>query len=282
MSAASASAFLRKRKDKRPVISRFPANGGSAAAGVAGPSNPGPSQHLPPATAPKAEHNAAPTDTSSLVEIKLFSAPPSALRDTRYNLMKLNYARDYDPTNIPRPILLNRKQPGPRAPPTFAFDEDGGIIGKYKYDEEGKPVMGENGLQVIDIKEKADLSLIGGSEQKKVRKKAIKEVYHQEKEVMRLRREEATPWILETGNPRDEAQEPAGGKLPEHWVGRYVDPHSLPTVLFVNDGQSEGFQVIPLGRTYKFEPERPFKVLDPDASHKLVGHAVRRCILADR
>jgi transcription initiation factor TFIIF subunit alpha len=134
-----------------------------------------------------------------------------------------------------------------------------------------KPVLGEDGLQIIEIKEKADMDLIGGSEQRKARKKAIKEVYHQEKNVMRLRREEATPWVLETGSPSQEVDgQVSGGKVPEHWVGRYVDPHSLPTVLFVNDGQSEGFQVIPLGRTYKFEPERPFKVLDPDASHKLV------------
>lgn len=272
MSAPSAASFLRKRKDKRPVPSRFPTNasaGGSASAGPSAVSSPRPVQP----SLVKPETNGSQTDQSHLVEIKLFSASPQTLESTRYNLMKLNSARDFDPTSLPAPILLNRKQPGPRAPPTFAFDEEGEIIGKFKYDDEGKPVLGADGLQVVEVKEKADLALIGGTEQKKTRKKAIKEVYHQEKDVMRLRREEATPWILETGNPRkDEMEVEVDGqaKMPEHWVGRYVDPHSLPTVLFVNDGRSEGFQVIPLGRTYKFEPERPFKVLDPDAAHKLV------------
>jgi hypothetical protein len=49
-----------------------------------------------------------------------------------------------------------------------------------------------------------------------------------------------------------------------------VEASTLPTVLLVNDGTDAGFKVVPMGRTYRFEPERPFKVLDPDAAHKLV------------
>lgn len=271
MSGPSAAAFLRKRKDKRPAVSRQSTQGSSNNA-QAGPSHLS-SQPSTSKLAPKEEPSATstPTNQGDIVEIKLFSASSSSVRDSRYNLMKLNYAREFDPRDLPGPILLNRKQPGPRAPPTFALDEEGNIIGKYKYDEDMKPVLGEDGLQIIDIKEKADLDLIGGSEAKKVKKKPIKEVYQQDKDIIRLRREEATPWILETGNPSQEGEGQISGKMPEHWVGRFVDPHSLPTVLFINDGQSDGFKVIPLGRTYKFEPERPFKVLDPDASHKLVS-----------
>lgn len=86
-----------------------------------------------------------------------------------------------------------------------------------------------------------------------------------------MKREEATPWVLETGKPRPEGQAQALGHVPEHWVGRMIEQSSLPTVLLINDGRLEsGFEIVPLGRTYRFTPERPFKTLDADAANKLV------------
>jgi transcription initiation factor TFIIF subunit alpha len=217
--------------------------------------------------------------SGQIVEIKLVSSGVGLGADVRYNLMKLNSVRDFDPTTIPPPILLNRKQPGPRAPPTFALDDEGNILGRYVYDEKGHPVMGSDGKQVIDVKEKADTSLIGGEAGKRKARKGVKDVFHQDKEVMRLRREEAVPWVLESGRAVGEANGDGSADAhgsngaPEHWVGRLVEAAAMPTVLLVNDGAGDGFRVWPLGRTYRFEPERPFKVLDPDAAHKLVRRA---------
>ena len=188
----------------------------------------------------------------------------------RYNLMKLNSGRDVDPTQISRPILMNRKQPGPRAPPIFAFDDDGEPVGRYVYDESGKPVIGADGKPTIERKDEMDMSLVGtapGQGGRRKVKKGVKEVYHQDIDVIRLRREENTPWVLESGQPREK------GTIPERWVGRMMEPSAMPTVLLINDGRTEGFSIVTLGRTYRFEPERPFKVLDPEAAHKLVTYA---------
>jgi len=181
--------------------------------------------------------------------------------------MKLNSGRDLDPTQISRPILMNRKQPGPRAPPVFSFGEEGKIIGRYIYDESGNPALGTDGKPMVDKKDEMDMSLVGtapGEGVQRKGKKGVKEVFHQDIDVIRLRREENTPWVLESGQPKDKSN------IPEHWVGRMQEPSAMPTVLLVNDGRTAGFKVVPLGRTYRFEPERPFKVLDPDAAHKLV------------
>jgi len=187
----------------------------------------------------------------------------------RYNVMKLNSGRDIDPTQISRPVLMNRKQPGPRAPPTFLFDDEGKILGRYVYDEAGKLVLGADGKPTVDKKDEMDMSLVGtapGQSGRRRIKKGVKEVFNQDIEVIRLRREENTPWVLESGQPKEKAG------IPEHWVGRMTEPASMPTVLLINDGKTEGFSVVTLGRTYRFEPERPFKVLDPDAAHKLVHY----------
>lgn len=163
---------------------------------------------------------------------------------------------------------MNRKKPGPKDPPTFALDENGKIVGRYVYDEEGKPILDEEGQPVVERKEVVDMSLVGqapGGGRKKRVKRGTKEVFHQDIEIMRLRREEALPWVLESGNPQDKPAQP------EQWVGRMLEQGQLSTVLLSNDGTRDGFEMMPLGRSYKFEPARPFKPLDSDAANKLVN-----------
>ena len=254
---ADASLFLRKRKDKVKQKHSVPSHAPSPSHSDA------PSPAPTPNSIPSKASPAVKTD-GSITEFKLFST--GVTEGLRYNLMKLNSGRDVDPTKISRPILLNRKQPGPKPPPAIAVDAHGKPIGKYIYDESGKPVIGPNGQPSIEESDEMDMSLVGVApgEQKRKGKKGVKEVYNQDIEVMRLRREENTPWVLESGNPVDKSN------IPEHWVGRMMEPSAMPTVLLINDGRTEGFSVVSLGRTYRFEPERPFKVLDPDAAHKLV------------
>lgn len=182
--------------------------------------------------------------------------------------MRLNSVKDVDPTQITAPILMNRKKPGPKEPPTFALDENGKIVGRYVYDAEGRPVLDADGQPVVERKEMVDMSLVGqasGGGTKRRVKRGTKEVFHQDIEIMRLRREEALPWVLESGNPQDKPAQP------EQWVGRMLEQGQLSTVLLSNDGTRDGFELMPLGRSYKFEPARPFKPLDSDAANKLVN-----------
>ena len=255
---ADASLFVRKRKDKQRQRFAISSRSDSAPPPVAGPSTSRNGFSSPRPTPPlQAE--------GSITEYKLVSYGVS--EGLRHNVMKLNSARSLDPTQISRPILMNRKQPGPRAPPSFQFDDHGKIIGRYVYDDSGKAVIGADGKPTVEKKSEMDMTLVGtapGQGGRQKGKKGVKEVFHQDIEVIRLRREENTPWILESGQPKDKAN------LPEHWVGRMTEPSAMPTVLLINDGRTEGFSVATLGRTYRFEPERPFKVLDPDAAHKLV------------
>ena len=258
---AEASVFLRKKKDKqRQRVSSH--------AAPSPPTVTTPRPEAAPSPKPKVEvetANGLTSNNSNIIEFKLISSGKP--EGVRHNLMRLNASRDVDPTIISRPILFNRKTPGPKAPPVFAYDEGGNVKGRYVYAPDGKPVLGEDGQPVVEMKDEADLSLVGtapGQPKRKV-KKGVKEVFHQDIELIRLRREENMPWILESGQPKDNAA------IPEHWVGRLIEPSSMPTVLLINDGtMGMGFSVVPLGRTYRFDPERPFKVLDPEAAHKLV------------
>ena len=219
---------------------------------------------------------AASSDPSKVVEFKLLSS--GADNALRYNLMRLNSLRDLDPRVITRPILMNRKEPGPKAPPVFAQDESGKIVGRYVYDNAGKPVLDASGQHVVEKRDEKDLSLIGSapaSGARRTTRKGVKEVHHQDIEVIRLRREEQTPWILESAKPKSDKEQ---GAMPEHWVGRMMEPTSMPSVLLVNDGtMGMGFKVVPLGRTYRFEPERPFKVEDTDTANRNVRQTVECC-----
>ena len=206
-----------------------------------------------------------------ITEMKLYSTDPNTR--TRSNLMKFMSARDFDPVNITKPIYMNRKQPGTKELPIHALNDEGKIVGKYLYDEAGQPVIAANGHPVIEKKDVGlDPDMVGNAPgTKRKLKKGVKEVFHQDLSIVRMKREEATPWVLETGKPKPEGQAQALGHVPEHWVGRMIEQNSLPTVLLVNDGRLEsGFEIIPLGRTYRFTPERPFKTLDADAANKLV------------
>ncbi|KAL7423697.1 transcription factor IIF subunit tfg1 [Cryptotrichosporon argae] len=256
---ADASVFLRKRKDK--VKARVPSAPRAAAAAPASAFRAAAPPSAAASPAPKAEPS-----PSDIVEIQLFSAPPSTTQGVRHNLMRFNSLRPADPTRISRPVLMNRKVPGPRAPPQFVLDPDGRVVGRYLLDPEGKPVLGDDGKPVVEERRaEMDLTLVGvapGDHARRRGRRHTREVFHQDVEVIRLRREEAQPWVLEAKEPKDKPEQP------ELWVGRMTEPSALPTVLLVNDGTGPSFTVVPLGRTYKFEPARPFKVMDPDEANK--------------
>lgn len=278
--------FMPKKKDRlrraadrapRPVP---PATGSAGpSASTAGTTLPRVHVGLPKSTIPVASSSTSQPinedvkPNANITEIKLYSTDPGSSQ--RFNIMKFMSARDFDPTQISRPILMNRKYPGPRDPPIHALDDDGKIVGKYIYDDTGKPVLGSNGQPTIERKDVGlDPELIGGVPgQKRKLRKGVKEVHHQDIEILRMKREEAVPWVLETGKPRPTGtQVQQLGHVPEHWVGRMTEAASLPTVLLINDGRLDsGFEVVPLGRTYRFNPERPFKTLDADAANKLVS-----------
>lgn len=294
---ADASVYLRKRKDKIRVPSSRPAGSALASHAPSGTSSPlppaglsaapSPSASVAPKTEPKSE-----LPDSANPNLTFYRIVSSGRPGTRYNLMKLNTAREFDPASIPPPVLLNRKRPGGRQMPVFARDATGRIIGRYVYDAEGRPVLGADGQPAVQsqLGEQRDMALVGGAQDaegqnRPRRRRGVKEVYVQDKEVMRLRREERDPWVLESGRPAMPGSQDGAaasgsasgsGQSKNHdgdqWVGQMQEPGSMPVVLLINDGQGgTDFKMIPLGRTYRFDPERPFKVLDPDAAHKLVS-----------
>ncbi|BEJ18151.1 hypothetical protein CspHIS471_0704280 [Cutaneotrichosporon sp. HIS471] len=208
------------------------------------------------------------TDGKDILTFDIVSAAPG--QKQRFNVMKLNSTKEVDPGALPAPIMMNRKQPGPKNLPQLATDSEGKVIGRYVFDEEGNPVLDEEGKPTIEKRVEMDMSLVGtapGTNNKRRGKRQTKEVFHQDVEVIKLRREEANPWVLESKNKTPESAETAA-HIPEHWVGRMVEQAALPTVLLINNGTQHNFTMIPLGRTYKFEPERPFKVMDVDQAHK--------------
>jgi transcription initiation factor TFIIF subunit alpha len=258
--------FLRKRKDRvkkiedvKPSITGSSTRSPSAQPSVNSFSN---SHTVNGGRTPKAESN------GQVIEIKIFSSQNSS---SRFSMMKLNHNKDADPIQISRPILMNRKEPGEKQLPTYAVDSEGKIVGKYVYDAEKRPVLGADGHPVVETRQGVDQSLVGtapGQMGIKSRKKGVKEVFLQDIDKMRMRREEYHPWVLESARL---SSHDTPGSFPEHWVGRMQEPGSMPTVLFIDNGKSQSFKMVPLNRTYRFEPERPFKVLDADAANKLVS-----------
>ena len=192
--------------------------------------------------------------------------------------MKFNHPKDFDPLAIQHP-RLTRKQPGEKVVPIIALDEEGHILGRYVYDNNGELLFGADGRPVIEQNEGMDMSLVGQApgQAKRKQKNIVREVGDQDLEVIRLRREEALPWVLEAKDPSKtkNGSSSSQGAQPEQWIGRMVESSTLPMVLFVNEGKGEGFNVVPLSRTYKFNPERPFKVLDADMANKMVSYWAR-------
>ncbi|OCF56673.1 hypothetical protein L486_05527 [Kwoniella mangroviensis CBS 10435] len=294
---SDAALFLRKRKDK-DRRNRVPSRsvGGPSTSTSTSASGPSPSTRPSNAAASSSTSTTIKPESSdttngknpNITEIKIFSSGSDG--GLRFNFMRLNHEKEIDPSQIGRTVLLNRKRPGPKQPPLFALDGEGKIMGKYVYDASGKPVLDAEGKPVVEKKpEGMDMSLIGtappGSNEdhpppptkgKRKMKKGTKEVLHQDVEVMRLRREEAQPWILENSKPRSSTG--ANSNIPETWVGRMQEPSALPTVLLINDGTTDGFEMVPLGRTYRFDPERPFKALDSDEAIKLFEHQAKHKI----
>ena len=208
----------------------------------------------------------------------------------RYNVMRMNHEHDVDPRMITEPVLFNRKPRGGQDKPYIAYDAEGTPVGKFVYDNAGKPVLGADGEHVVEVASGPDLSLVGGVGVRKKNKKAtVRETYAGDAEAYRTRREEAEPWVLESGNAEanrkdDEVKaegvkgeqgvkrEHSGGRsfhMPERWVGMMQEAQQTKTVLIVDNGSS-GFNVLPLGRTYLFNPKRPFDVPDVDVAHKRV------------
>ncbi|ODO07389.1 transcription initiation factor TFIIF subunit alpha [Cryptococcus wingfieldii CBS 7118] len=268
---SDATLFLRKNKDKQRRRNASGVNRVASSSSVPGlASRPKPSS-LPAsssaASSPSVKPDPTPDVKPDITEIRIMSTSPN--NPLRFNLMRLNHSKTIDPADITQPILMNRKKPGPPEPPIYSLDAEGRINGRYLYDEAGKPVLDEDGKHMVDKKETIDMSLVGqapsdasGSKRKRT-KRGTKEVFHQDIDIMRLRREEALPWVLESANPQERPPQP------EQWTGRMVEQGALGQVLLFNDGTGDGFELIPAGRTYKFEPERPFKPLDADAANKL-------------
>lgn len=127
---------------------------------------------------------------ANVTHIQILSGDPGA--GLRYNIMRLNSMREIDPAALPRPVLMNRKQPGPKLLPTFVHDEEGNIVGRYVFDEDGKPVLDADGKPTIEKKEGMDLSLVGraaGQSHRRRGKRNTREVFHQDIEKIKLRRE---------------------------------------------------------------------------------------------
>ena len=259
---SDAALFLRKRKDKVRNRTASAVNRPTAPSAIqpevksgvgASSSGNGAASSSPAANNP------------NIVELKLYSA--GDLGGTRFNLMRLHSKEDVEPSQMSQPLLFNRKPRGEQAAPTLAYDASGKVVGKYLYDPSGKPVIGPDGEHAVDMTESIDLSLVGGNgTAKKRNKRSIKDASSQDPEEIKMRREEADPWVLESKNP---AEKP---NVPEHWVGMLQEASSMPTVLLINDGtMGMSYNVVPFGRTYRFNPERPFRPLDADAANKLVS-----------
>lgn len=300
--------FLRgkaaKQRRARNVASRratgtgpVAASGATTPAGLTPPSASSPASASGIASSSSIQHD--PTSTGepwhekNVTRIKLFS--PGDLGGIRYNIMKMNQEHKVDPRDITAPILMNRKPRGGQDRPIIAYDAEGTPVGKFVYDNAGKPVLGASGEHVVEIASGPDLSLVGGLDVKKKHKKAtVRETYAGDAEAYRMRREEADPWVLESGNAEADRRDAAKVKaetaakveggvkfeadrkpdmakppMPERWVGMMQEQQQTKTVLIVDNGQ-DGFNVLPLGRTYLFNPKRPFEVPDVETAHKRV------------
>lgn len=265
--------FLKKKPKPAGVAGRRPVGAPVSAAARPRPTRPPPpkaartTEATPEASA--STSTAATPKNDNVTEIAILSGDQSS--GQRFNLMRLNSTRDVDPSALPKPIMMNRKQPGPKLLPTFVHDEDGKVIGRYVFDDEGKPVLDAEGKPTIEKRDEMDMSLVGtapGQSNRRRGKRNTREVFHQDVEVIKLRREEANPWVLES---KTQSENP---EMPEYWVGRYEEPpSSMVPILLVNEGDGATFTMVPLGRTYRFEPKRPFEVMDADQAHKYVRGA---------
>jgi len=277
--AVDASQFLRNRKSKQRRV---------PSAAAPRPAGPPPAIVNPNPAAPNAGRPGSmatstsavpspPVDKSKIVEIKLFSS--GDLGGLRFNLMRLHSHLDVDPRQITAPVLFNRKPRGGQPPPNIAYDAEGTPIGKYKYDNDGQAVLDPEGQQVVEQLTGPDLALVGGAAGKKKKRAGVREIHEGDSEAIKMRREEAEPWVLESGTSTNAKSEPGSvevksestTKMPERWVGMMQEQSNMGSVLIVDNGSHGGFNVVPLGRTYRFDPKRPFEVADMDEAHKRVS-----------
>lgn len=191
----------------------------------------------------------------------------------QFNVAKFATLKEVDVPSLPRPILLNRKDPRPRPPPP-PMGVDGQPIEELKpvLDIHGKPMMGPDGQPIYATGKKgpaADLSLIapfaGAVRNKKnLFKKKTKQIHKVSQDRIRLRREERHPWVLEAGeNGKDGA-----------WVGRMADTATQSYMLFVFEDEKDAFQVIDVHRWYKFQQKPAYTTIDGEEAETMVCRLV--------
>lgn len=253
---------------------------------------------IPSPAAPSAARRPAPSSklTSKVKRKPASPAPPSNFSDyrlvssglaqgydapsgtPRFNVVKFQSSHEVDPRSFDRPVGMNRRDPRPRPPPTGSTTdvkpEPGQAEEEKKedlrpvLDAQGRVVRGEDGQPLMAPKQVYDAALVGGSatgqplpvrKKKDYFKKKTKQVYKVDSDVIRLRREERYPWVLES----------AEGK--EAWVGRMEDTAEKQSyVSFVFEDDKDEFEVVDVRRWFKFQKRAAYETLGVDEAEELV------------
>lgn len=228
----------------------------------------------------------APTSFSDfrLVSSGLSNAHDAPPGTPRFNVVKFQSlaGEAVDPRAFAGPLQMNRRDPRPRpAPPPpdptavgdGPADGAGGGEDEKKVelrpvlDAQGRVVKGPDGEPLMAARQKYDASLVGGGaaatpapiRKKNPFKKQTRQVYKVDADVMRLRREERHPWVLES----------ADGK--ERWVGRMDDTAERQSyVAFVFEDNKDEFEVVDVRRWFKFQKRAGYETLGVDEAEELV------------
>lgn len=202
-----------------------------------------------------------------------FDAPEGT---PRFNVVKFqSTAAEVDPRTFARPIAMNRRDPRPRPPPPPPIlgaddqpvaEEEKRIELRPVLDGQGRIVKGPDGEPLMAPKQSYDASLVGGGaaatpapiRKKNPFKKKTKQVYKVDADVIRLRREERHPWVLES----------ADGK--ERWVGRMEDTAEKQSYVgFVFEDDKDAFEVVDVRRWFKFQKRATYETLGVDEAEEL-------------
>jgi len=211
----------------------------------------------------------------------------------RFNVVKFqSTAAEVDPRTFARPIAMNRRDPRPRPPPPPPLlgadgqpvaEEEKRIELRPVLDGQGRIVKGPDGEPLMAPKQSYDASLVGGGaaatplpiRKKNPFKKKTKQVYKVDADVIRLRREERHPWVLES----------ADGK--ERWVGRMEDTAEKQSYVgFVFEDDKDAFEVVDVRRWFKFQKRATYETLGVDEAEELYarvgkGKDPRRWLMHD-
>lgn len=213
----------------------------------------------------------------------------------RFNVVKFqSTTAEVDPRTFARPIAMNRRDPRPRPPPAAAVlgadgkpivapEDEKRIELRPVLDGQGRVVKGPDGEPLMAPKQSYDASLVGGGaaatplpiRKKNPFKKKTKQVYKVDADVIRLRREERHPWVLES----------ADGK--ERWVGRMEDTAEKQSYVgFVFEDDKDSFEVVDVRRWFKFQKRATYETLGVDEAEELYarvgkGKDPRRWLMHD-